>query len=52
MAPRSVRFSVRLRKLSNVGHSWDGTKNYLKFVPATLTVVSTLQSAQAPRGRL
>jgi hypothetical protein len=33
MAPRSVRFGVRSRKLSNVGQSLDGSKiNYLELL--------------------
>jgi hypothetical protein len=29
MAPRSVRFGVRSRKLSNIGQSWDGLPKML-----------------------
>jgi hypothetical protein len=59
MAPRSVRFGVRSRKLSNVGQSLDGRPKIYYFelhralplVPA-FAVVSTHQPALGPRGGL
>jgi hypothetical protein len=64
MAPRSMCFGVRSRKLSNVGQSLDVTKSVLSrvppwfgrhvkpLVPAALAVVITHQPALGPRGGL
>jgi hypothetical protein len=61
MAPRSVRFGVRSRKLSNVGQMDDQKIYYLApcfgrhvkpLVPGAFAVVSTHQSALGPRGEL
>jgi hypothetical protein len=61
MAPRSVSFGVRSRKLSTVNRTLD-TKNVLSqaplcfgrhvkpLLPATFAVVSTHQPALGPRG--
>jgi hypothetical protein len=62
MAPRSVRFGVRSRNLSNFGQSLDGCPKilYLELfrhsvatsVPAAFAVVSTHHPALGPRGGL
>jgi hypothetical protein len=59
MAPRSVRFGVRSRRLNNVDQSWMSDQKFiissfyvLWKVPAVFTVVSTHQPALGPRGRL
>jgi hypothetical protein len=50
MALRSVRFGVRLRKLSKCfGSASEGTLHLL-LVPAAFAVVSTHQPALGPRG--
>jgi hypothetical protein len=62
MAPRSVRFGVHPRKLSNVGRHWMGDQNLLYRVPRCFrrhvkplvpaAFVSTYKSALGPRGGL
>jgi hypothetical protein len=51
MAPRSVRFGVRSRKLSNVGQSLYVRDQKFYFLEL-LAVVSTQQPALGPRGVL
>jgi hypothetical protein len=65
MAPRTVRFGVRSRKLSNVGQSLDGSPKiyYLEHLrpfarhvkplfPVAFAIVSTHHPALGPRGGL
>jgi hypothetical protein len=62
MGPRSVRFGVRSRKLSNIGYLLGDQKFIITLsrkpghvkplVPAEFAVVSTLQPALGPRGGL
>jgi hypothetical protein len=53
MVPRSVRFGVRSRNLSNVGQSWDGWPKiyYLELLRASEGTLSN-QPALGPRGGL
>jgi hypothetical protein len=64
MVPRSVRFGVRSRKLSNIVSHWMGDQKLIsrappyfgrhvkRLVPAAFAVISTHQPALGPRGGL